>query len=161
MTKFIKNDTLLKSSVSNTVISLISSLMLYLSYFIIAYKFGARANTDIYFFSVSFIQLGSSLITSVISYIFLPIFVKLRVQGKNIESMELANILLTWLLIVSLIISAGILIYTVDIFSYFSRFELSLLNNNRKMLNYFSYIFTLTVVIEFLSNLKAHDNLIH
>ena len=157
----IKNDTLLKSSINNTVISLLSSLMLYLSYFIIAYKFGAKSSTDIYFFGVSFIQLGSSIITSIITFIFLPIFVKLRVQGKIEDSMKLASIFLSWILIVSLVIGAVLLFFTVDVFSIFSKFEILQLKNNSRMLSYFSYIFVLTVIVEFVKVLiQSHGQFI-
>lgn len=143
--------TLFKAASRNVVISATGSVLAYLSFMLVAYMFGATAQTDVFMFASSFVLIVAALITTVLGAIFLPIYIKL-LHGNDGEqrAAEFANAILFRLLLVACFGGGLIFFFPVPLFSAVSRLDTAVLVTNERILVYFSVVFALTVLNEFL-----------
>jgi len=143
--------TLFKAASRNLIISAGGSVLSYLSFMLVAYMFGATAQTDVFMFASSFVLVVAALITTVLGAIFLPLYIKL-LHGKegSQRASIFANAMLFRLLVIAFAGGALIFFYPVQLFSIVSRLDVKVLTANANVLVYFSLIFALTVLNEFL-----------
>lgn len=143
----------------NLLISAAGAILNYLSFVIVAYLFGATAQTDIFLFALSFVIVVSALITTVFSAIFLPLYIKLLHQPDGaVQAGNFACSFFARLLVLAVLVGLCMLIAPVPIFSWVSKFDPAILAQNQGLLTYFSLVFSLTVVNEFFRViLLAHE----
>lgn len=141
---------LFSAALGNLAISATGSILTYLSFVLVAYMFGATAQTDVFVFASGFVVVVAALITTVFSAVFLPLYIKLLHAGDGARAGAFANAFLFYLLILSVLGAAVILLFPAQLFVVVSRFNLELLVANERILRYFSVVFALTVVNEYL-----------
>lgn len=141
---------LFKAASRNLAISAIGSVLTYLSFMLVAYLFGATAQTDVFMFAAAFVVVVSGLITTVFSAIFLPHYIKLLHGSDSVDrSAAFANSFLFRLLVLA-VAGAGLIYFLpVPLFSVVSKFSTEVLVSNERILEYFSVVFALSVLNEY------------
>ncbi|WP_286784769.1 MULTISPECIES: murein biosynthesis integral membrane protein MurJ [Pseudomonas] len=137
-------------ALGNLAISATGSILTYLSFVLVAYMFGATAQTDVFVFASGFVVVVAALITTVFSAVFLPLYIKLMQAGDGERAIAFANAFLFYLAILAALGAAVILLFPAQLFALVSRFNLELLIANERILRYFSVVFALTVLNEYL-----------
>ncbi|WP_165680263.1 murein biosynthesis integral membrane protein MurJ [Metapseudomonas otitidis] len=137
-------------ALGNLAISAVGSILTYLSFVLVAYMFGATAQTDVFVFASGFVVVVAALITTVFSAVFLPLYIRLVHAGGQARAGAFANAFLFYLAILSVCGAVIILFFPVHLFAVVSRFNLELLADNERILRYFSIVFALTVLNDYL-----------
>lgn len=139
-----------KAAFRNLVISAAGSVLTYLSFMLVAYMFGATAQTDVFMFASSFVVAASGLVTTVFGAIFLPLYIKLQHGDDGADrSAAFANSFLFRLLILAASGAGLIYFFPIQLFSAFSKFNTAVLVSNVRLLEYFSIVFALSVLNEY------------
>ena len=77
----------------------------------IASSFGAKSDTDMFYFALGALALASSLITCVFSSTFIPLYIKLRTEAGDKESSSFAGMVLLVSFIAGSVFSLGVAIF--------------------------------------------------
>lgn len=146
----IKIESFADAGFNNTSFSFISKTLGYLSYALIAYIFGTQKSTDVFYLSLSFITVCSGLFIIIISSVFSPILIKINKLDSHNEAIMFASSVMTWIIILVGLISICLFFAPISIFSLFSKFPITVLENNIKLLRFFPFILFFMVVLEFM-----------
>jgi putative peptidoglycan lipid II flippase len=134
----------------NLAISAAGSILTYLSFMLVAYMFGATAQTDVFVFASGFVVVVAALITTVFSAVFLPLYIKLLHQDDGARARNFANSFLFYLIVICVAGAGVVLFFPAQLFVLVSKFNLDVLVANQRILQYFSVVFALTVINEYL-----------
>lgn len=150
-TNLVPKATLFRVASKNLVISASGAVLSYLSFMLVAYMFGATVETDIFMFASSFVLVVAALITTVFGAMFLPLYIKLLHKDDDGQrAARFADAMLLRLLVVACMGGALVFFFPVQLFSVVSRLNQGALKANAHVLTYFSLIFFLTLLNEFL-----------
>jgi putative peptidoglycan lipid II flippase len=149
MVDHLKDKSLPKLGVINIVISLIAATATYLSLALVARQFGGSADSDAYFYLVSLTTIFTSVIGSVYSAVFLPVFIDLKIRNDAKSACTFASIVLTWSILGCLLFSFVTLFYHDVFFSIVSKYDQVKLLQQKNILIYFSSVFFFSVISEF------------
>ncbi len=141
--------TLRKDILFNTLLNVLTKSISYLSYAIIAYLWGAKLVTDIYYLGNSYVLASSGIFVIVISSIFPTVFVKARLNLTLLDARRFAGTFILYIMIPVVIISFLGVIYSENLFSFVSKIDASEIRINKNPLSVFSIVMLMTVIIEF------------
>lgn len=133
----------------NLAISAAGSILTYLSFMLVAYMFGATAQTDVFVFASGFVVVVAALITTVFSAVFLPLYIKLLHDGDGARASAFADSFMFHLIVLAVIGAGVILLFPSQLFVLVSKFNLDVLQANQLILQYFSIVFALSVINEY------------
>jgi len=143
------SQTLRKDLLSNTVLNVLTKAISYCSYAVIAYIWGAKLMTDIYYVGISYVTAVSGIFIIIISSIFPTIFIKIRLNNSLIEARKFAGTFILFIIVPVFLISFFGFFYSTAIFSIVTKFNVEQIKNNNSTLSIFSIVILMTVVIEF------------
>jgi len=143
------NQTLTKNILFNTILNILTKSTSYVSYAFIAYFWGAKLVTDIYYLGNSYVSASSGIFVILISSIFPTVFIKARLNQTLNESRKFAGTFILCIIIPVTLISLLGIIYSTSLFSIVSKLDVKEIKNHKLPLSLFSIIMLLTVVIEF------------
>ena len=123
--------------------------MTYSSYAIIAFIWGAKLITDIYYLGNSYVLAVSGIFVIIISSIFPTVFVRVRLNNSLLEARNFAGSFILYIMIPVILVSFFGYFYSTIIFSSISKISLEQINDNNFTLSIFSLVIFMTVVIEF------------
>lgn len=142
----------------NLIVSAAGSVLSYLSFMLVAYIFGATAQTDVFLFASGFVVVLSALITTVFSAVFLPLYIRHLHEAGEVRANNFANSLLFYVVTVSVVVGISIFLFPSYIFSIVSKFNIDILLASEGLIKYFSVVFVLTVVNEYFRVLLQAKN---
>lgn len=132
----------------NVGISIGVALATYLSLALIANRFGGSVGSDAYFYLVSLTTVSTALIGGVLSAVFLPVLIELRVRDGLDEASRFISSILTWSLILCLAISLASYVFNSEFFSFASKFGVDVLRSQRDIFLCFGPVFFFATLCE-------------
>lgn len=132
----------------NIGISIGVALATYLSLALIANRFGGSVGSDAYFYLVSLTTVSTALIGGVLSAVFLPVLIELRVRDGLDEASQFISRILTWSLILCLAISLASYVFNSEFFSFASKFGVDVLRSQRDIFLCFGPVFFFATLCE-------------
>lgn len=143
-----KRGSLSRAGAINVGISIGVALATYLSLALIANRFGGSVGSDAYFYLLSLTTVSTALIGGVLSAVFLPVLIELRVRDGLDEASRFVSSILTWSLILCLAISLGSYIFNDEFFSFASKFGVDVLQSQRDIFLCFGPVFFFATLCE-------------
>jgi len=138
-----------KDLLFNTILNVLTKAVSYFSYAIIAYIWGAKLITDIYYLGNSYVSAASGIFVIIISSIFSTVFVRVRLNNSLIEARKFAGSFIAFIILPVVVISFLGYLYSTFLFAFVSKIRLDQIEANRTTLSIFSIVMLMTVVIEF------------
>lgn len=134
---------------NSTILNIATKAISYFSYAIIAYIWGAKLVTDIYYLGTSYVSVASGMFVIIISSVFPTVFVKIRLNNSLHEAKKFAGAFIIYILLPVIVISFLGSLWAVELFTFVSKINYENINNNARSLSIFSSIILFTVLIEF------------
>lgn len=145
-----KPDSFRRLSAKNVAISAFVAGTLYFSLTLIAKRFGGSPGSDAYFFLLSLTTLLSGIVTTLFATVFLPLFVQIRVNDGHRAAEDFAGSVLAWCLVAILPVAVSALVWYPQFYRLVSKFSDQQIHDLRYVLVYFSSVFVISVIAEFL-----------
>ncbi|HEY5588089.1 MAG TPA: lipid II flippase MurJ [Candidatus Paceibacterota bacterium] len=146
----IKKESILRGSTITIAFNVISKTIGFLSSLLIAYYFGANFQTDVFYFTSSFIALVSIIIISQQTTVFMPLFINIRNTVSEIEAWKFANTLFTLTIIISALFGILFYLFGSNILLKISNFKQDVIIQTSNYIKYFAVIFFLMSIVEFM-----------
>jgi len=139
-----------RGSFTTTIFNATGKIIGFLSIFLISRYFGANIKTDLYYFTNSFIILGTTVFTSLITTVFIPQFIYKDATSGSEESWRFAGALFTYALILGTLLSGLFFLFSKSLIITFSRFSPPDIEASRAVFLCFVPIPMLLIAVEFL-----------
>jgi putative peptidoglycan lipid II flippase len=133
----------------NISISVLVAIATYATLALIARKFGASNGSDAYFYLLSLTTVTSALIGSVLSAVFLPVFIDLKVRYGLPDALDFGGVILSWTLVLGVLVGALVYLAHDSFFGLISKFDAMKLKQQRDILLFFGPLFFFTVLGEY------------
>lgn len=146
----IKKESILRGSTITIAFNIISKALGFISTLLIAYYFGANYQTDVFYFSSSFIALVSAVIISQQTTVFMPLFINIRNTVSEIEAWKFANTLFSITLLISIFLGVLYFFFGSIILQKISHFNIEAIVETSNYIKYFAIIFFLMSIVEFM-----------
>lgn len=143
------SQTLRKNLLFNTILNVLTKAISYFSYAIIAYIWGAKSITDIYYLGNSYVLAASGIFVIIISSTFPTVFVKVRLSNSLLEARKFAGTFIAFIILPVIVISLLGYLYSTFIFEFISKISFDQIQANSRSLSIFSIVILMIVVIEF------------
>ncbi len=154
LTSFIsKSDSVKTSFFTSTIFTLVARSLNFILGIVIAAIFGISLKTDLYFYILSFLTLGVSIVTSINQTVLLPEFINLKKNNSSETAFNFINSFIIIYLSVSILIIFPFQIFYDKLIPYFSRFSHNDINENRELLHYLFTLFPIMIINGFFSDL--------
>lgn len=138
-----------KPAINNVVIGFFSKIITYLNYALIAYIFGAKTSTDVYYFGFSFTTTCSAVFLVTITNSLSPFILKLKINHSTKYARYFSGSIFFYLFIFSFIASVLLSLTYFSIYKDISKFSSIVIEKNKELLIILSLTLFLTVVSEF------------
>ena len=133
----------------NILLAMLNAAFSYFSLILIAKTFGGTAGSDAYFYLVSLLIMSSGVVTILFSVVMLPQYMLIREQINDLIAGEFLGSILVGSLFLTLVILGVAQFYGIKFYEVLSRFSASEIKNTYHILNYFPWIFFVSVIAEF------------
>lgn len=144
----LKTESYRKGVFYSTGLNIIARGIGFINTLIIAYYFGANASTDIYFLVLSVAMIITSIINGNDYLVLIPEAMKLRERESEKASQKFLNFFLYGYSLIGLLLVGLILVSPVFFYSIFSKFNVSVLLQNNKIL----YAGSIIILFQLLNN---------
>lgn len=138
-----------KTGLINIGIAAFYALATYVSYVLVADRYGATLGSDAYFFLFSFTTLCTGLFTALFATTFMPLLIELRIRQGNDASNDFASVILTWVLLVAFSGLVTAAFFDEQILAGVSRFSSDQLASAGNLFRYFPLVVFFGVIAEY------------
>lgn len=152
---FLRVESYKKGIVLSTIFNIVNKGLVFLNSLLVAYYFGTRLQTDVYFFIYSCLVLFVGFISGLNATVLIPESMRLRNQENETVAMEFLNYFLYGYLLVTCLLVLGFLINPVSVFSHLSRFASADLMSNSAILYLSLPLFILMSLTTMLTDILA------
>jgi putative peptidoglycan lipid II flippase len=150
---FLKIESFKRGILFSSAFNFLAKLLLFLQSIVIAYYFGTQAKTDIYFYCIATVTLVCVFINSLDTSILIPESMRLKEQESKEKSVDFLNFFIYCYVIIGTVFTAILLIFPVEIFGLFSKFDIHILRENRELLLMSMPLFVLMATTNLLVNI--------
>lgn len=145
----LKNESYKKGVVLSTALNILAKGIVFLNTLVIAYFFGATAETDIYFYILSVALLITTAINGMDYLVIIPQFMKIKEQQSDTAAQEFANFFIYLYFFIGLTFALLAATSPVLFYNFFSKFDNAVLNKNLNLL----YIGCSIILFQLVNNL--------
>lgn len=138
-----------KPAFNNVFVGFFSKVITYLNYALIAYFFGAKTSTDVYYFGFSFTTTCAAIFLVAVTNSFSPFILKLKINHSIKSARYFSGSIFLYLFILSFIVSAFLALSYFPIYKEISKFSSFDIEKNKAVLIILSLTLFLTVILEF------------
>lgn len=148
--RLLRTESYKKGIVFSFTLNVIGKTVSFVTSIVVAYYFGTRVNTDVYFYCITIVTLFSALVTSVDSSVLIPESMRLAEQKSRAEAMFFLNLFLYVYIIIGVIIAMLLLAKPVAIFLVVSKFDKTALVANFNILYMSAFLIALMIIATYL-----------
>jgi peptidoglycan biosynthesis protein MviN/MurJ (putative lipid II flippase) len=131
---FLKSESYKKGIVLSTTFNIFAKLVSFINSIIVAYYFGTQGKTDIYFYAIATIGMFIAFVTALDHSVLIPESMRIREQESNEKSMQFLNFFIYIYLGIGCFAIIILYINPVKIFSFVSKFDITILQSNIDLL---------------------------
>lgn len=135
----------------SSLYAFVAKLIAFFTSVLIAFFFGANDSTDVYFYSFSMVLLVATFLSSINVTILIPQTLRLRERVGHVDSVQFLNTFFYGFLLVGVFLSVWVYTNPVKAFSYFSKFDYSVIEANIHIIKLSAILFPFVVINLFLS----------
>jgi putative peptidoglycan lipid II flippase len=149
----IKKNSYKSGLIQSTFLNVFAKCIGFINVIIITSYFGAKTETDIYYYIISVTGLVCTLINGIDLYILIPETMRIREQISEIASRKFINSFLFYYLIIGVFIVCICIINPIQFYSLFTKFEKQKLQQHFSMLQIGGILIILQLIISLLSSI--------
>jgi peptidoglycan biosynthesis protein MviN/MurJ (putative lipid II flippase) len=154
-----KTESYKKGLIFSTSLNIVAKAIGFLNTLVITFFFGSNITTDIYFYILSVSLLITNTINNIDQSILIPQFMKLRQQKSEKAAQEFINFFIYAYLLMGAIMFLFALFAPVYFYTFFSKFNVNMLNSNKELLYMGSLIILFQLVNYLLSAVLVSSKL--
>lgn len=151
----LKSESFQKGILFSTGFNFLAKGLLFFNSILIAFYFGAQQKTDVYFFVFNSINLLAYFFSALNTTVLVPESMRLRANFGEKMGMAFFNKFLFYYSALGIVLALVTYIFPLQIFSLFSKFEISVLDRNLGVLRLGVPVFLLMLLTNFLTELMS------
>ncbi len=154
---FKKQESYKKGIISSTLLNIGSKGIGFGNSLLLVYFFGSNMGTDAYFLVLSIVAFVASFVNGIVPYIIIPEAMRVR-EHKGLEAEQGYINFFVWLYtVIGIIIALTVLLAPLFFYSLFSKYSISQLDSQHKLLIVSSILFPLNLLLNiFMTVLASH-----
>lgn len=151
--KFLNSESYKKGIVASVILNVLAKCLGFLNSMAIAYYFGTKSRTDIYFYCYATVGLVISYIGSLDNSVIIPEAMRIREQESAQKAKQFVNHFLYLYSGVAVLVMLLLLIDPVEVFNSISQFDHAILETNKNLIFWFIPICFLMLITQYLTNI--------